>query len=84
MDIGTWGKPPFEFAHFTDRELADAMLGIAKAPHPQGRDRLVQNLHMQRTRDPEPNVENVWKRGRWPVSGLDRTYLAEALWPILE
>ena len=84
VDIVTWGKLPFEFAHFTDRELADAMLGITKAPHPQGRDRLVQNLHQQRTRAPEPNVENVWKRGRWPGSGLAKTDLAEALWPILE
>lgn len=80
VDIVTWGKLPFEFAHFTDRELADAMLGIAKAPHPQGRDRLVQNLHMQRTRDPKPNVENVFWRG----AQLDKIPLAEALWPILQ
>jgi len=56
------------------------MLGIAKAPHPQGRDRLVQNLHMQRTRDPKPNVENVFWRG----AQLDKIPLAEALWPILQ
>ncbi|MGH3166456.1 MAG: hypothetical protein ACRDN0_11260, partial [Trebonia sp.] len=80
VDIVTWGRFPFEFAHFTDRELADAMLAIAAAPHPQGRPRLIQNLHMQRTRDPEPNVEKVFWRG----SRLGKVPLAEALWPVLE
>jgi hypothetical protein len=80
VDIVTWGKLPFEFAHFTDGDLADSMLQIAKVPHPQGRDRLVRNLHMQRTRDPEPNVEKVF----WSGSRLDKVSLAEALWPVLE
>lgn len=31
MDIVTWGKLPFEFVHFNDRELANAMLGIASS-----------------------------------------------------
>ena len=84
MDIVTWGHLPFEFAHFTDRELADTMLGIAKSPHPQGRDQLIRNLGMLRIHDHEPNVEKVWKRGRWPGSGLDKVQLAEALWPVLE
>ena len=84
VDIVTWGKFPFEFAHFTDRELARAMLGIAKTPHPLGLDQLIANLNMQRTRDPAPNVENVWKRGRWPGSGLNKRDLAESLWPVLE
>jgi hypothetical protein len=80
VDIVTWGKLPFEFAHFTDRQLADAMLKTAQVPHPQGRDRLIRNLHMQRTRDRAPNVEKVFWRG----SGLDKVPLAEALWPVLE
>lgn len=80
VDIVTWGKLPFEFAHFTDRELANAMLEIAKMPHPQGRARLVQNLRLQRLHDPEPNVEKVFWRG----SGLKKVPLAEALWPVLE
>lgn len=80
VDIVTWGKLPFEFAHFTDRELADAMLQIAEVPHPQGRDRLLRNLRLQRTRDPEPNVEKVFWRG----AKLDKVPLAEALWPVLD
>jgi hypothetical protein len=80
VEIVTWGRLPFEFAHFTDRQLADTMLKVAKVPHPQGRDRLIRNLNMQRTRDPTPNVDEVFWRG----SGLDKVTLAEALWPVLE
>jgi hypothetical protein len=80
VEIRTWGKLPFEFAHFKDSELADAMLSIAKVPHPQGRAKLINNLHMQRTRDPEPNVEKVFWRG----AGIDKLLLADALWPVLE
>ena len=80
VDIVTWGKLPFEFAHFTDGQLASAMLKIAQVPHPQGRDRLIRNLNMQRIRDPAPNVEKVFWRG----SGLGKVPLAEVLWPVLE
>jgi hypothetical protein len=80
VDIVTWGKLPFEFAHFTNLELAKAMIHLAKVAHPQGRTRLIQNLNMQRTRDPEPNVDKVFWRG----SGLKKVTLAEALWPVLE
>ncbi len=81
VEIRTWGRRrPFEFAHFTDRELADAMLSIANVPHPRGRDRLINGLHMQRTRSPAPDVEEVF----WPRSGLRKPDLADALWPVLE
>jgi hypothetical protein len=42
VQIVTWGKLPFEFAHFTDRQLADAMTSIAAVPPPNGRERVVQ------------------------------------------
>ena len=35
---------------------------------------------MQRTRNPEPNVEKVF----WNGSGLSKLTLADALWPVLE
>ena len=56
------------------------MLSTARVPHPQGRAQLINNLHMQRTRDPEPNVEKVFWRG----ARLDKVPLADALWPVLE
>jgi hypothetical protein len=81
VDIWTWGRRrPFEFANFTDQELADAMLAIATVPYPNGRARLIRGLNMQRTRSNAPNVEQVF----WPNSRLKKTTLADALWPVLQ
>jgi hypothetical protein len=80
VEIRTWGRLPFEFAHFTDRQLANTMLGAAKVPYPKGRAALVEAIHMQRTCDPSPNVDDVF----WRRSGLSKTTLADALWPVLE
>jgi hypothetical protein len=73
VEIVTWGRLPFEFAHFTDRQLADVMISIAMVPYPHGRDRLINGLHMQRTRCPAPDVEEVF----WPRSGLRKP-----IWPM--
>jgi hypothetical protein len=80
VEIRTWGRLPFEFAHFTDRQLANAMMSIAKVPHPKGQVGLINAIHLQRTRDPSPNVDDVF----WKGSGLSKTGLADALWPVLE
>jgi hypothetical protein len=81
VEIVTWGpRRPFEFAHFRDYELADAMCRIAWKPYPHERARLLHGLCMQRTRSAEPNVEEVF----WPGSGLGKRELAEELWPVLE
>ena len=79
VEIRTWGELPFEFAHFKDSQLADAMLKIAKVPHPQDRAQLISNLHRKRT-SRAPNVDKV----RWPGSDLSKPALADALWPVLE
>ena len=80
VEIVTWGSLPFEFAHFTDTQLADAMMSAAGIPYPGGRERLIHGITMQRTRNPEPNVEKVF----WNGSGLSKLTLADALWPVLE
>lgn len=80
VEIRTWGRYPFEFAHFTDLQLARTMMDNAKVPYPYGPARLVRALHMQRTVDPSPNVDDVFWRG----SDLSKTKLADALWPLLE
>jgi hypothetical protein len=80
VEIRTWGKLPFEFAHFKDKELAEAMLSIATVPHPRGRAQLINDLRAQRLR-PAPDVSRVFW-GAW--SGLSKPKLAEALWPVLE
>lgn len=79
-EIVTWGQLPWEFAHFTDRQLADGLLGRADATFPAGRDTLVTRIaHERKSR--KPNIENVW-----PASGINnlKVTLASALWPRLE
>jgi hypothetical protein len=80
VEIRTWGKLPFEFSHFTDRQLADAMLRAADVRYSRGRAALITAINMQRTRDPSPNVDDVFWRG----SRLKKAKLADALWPVLE
>jgi hypothetical protein len=80
VEIRTWGKLPFEFAHFTDEQLADAVSHIALAPHPGGRTGLVNDIHAERV-SPSPNIEDLRWRGRGP---LRKTDLADVLWPLLE
>ena len=80
VEIRTWGKLPFEFAHFTDAELADAILAVAQTAHPRGRAQLLSDLHRQRGRS-APDVGKVY---RWHQSGLSKPILADALWPVLE
>jgi hypothetical protein len=79
VEIVTWGRLPFEFAHFTDRQLADALLQAAAASHPRGRAALIWAIHMQRVKDPTPNIEDAWKR-----SGVKKVQLAEVTWPLLK
>jgi hypothetical protein len=79
VEIFTWGKYPFEFAHFSDARLADAILAVAGKPHPGGRSGLIQAINNQRTLDPTPNIEDAWKK-----SGVRKVQLAEQLWPLLE
>lgn len=80
VEIRTWGKLPFEFAHFTDAELADAILAVAQTPHPRGRGQLLSDLRRQRGRS-APDVSKVY---RWHQSGLSKPILADALWRVLE
>ena len=78
VEIMTWGKFPWEFAHFTDAHLADAMLQAAGTPYPKGRVALINNIHLQRISS-SPNIQDAWKR-----SGVSKPDLADALWPRLE
>ncbi len=79
MEIRTWGRYPFEFAHFTDEQLADAILRSTPRQHPRGRAGLIAAINLQRTLDPTPNIEDAWRQ-----SGVGKLKLAEATWPLLE
>jgi hypothetical protein len=78
VEILTWGKQPFEFAHFTDAQLADALLARSGKTHPQGRPALIQSINKQRTLDPTPDIDDAWK-----ASGVSKSDLADQLWPLL-
>ncbi|MDQ6900091.1 MAG: hypothetical protein M3072_11380 [Candidatus Dormibacteraeota bacterium] len=78
VEIRTWGHYPFEFAHFTDAQLADAMLTIATKSHLHGRVGLIDDIRRQRT-NRSPNIEHAW-----PQSGIRKLQLADAYWPLLE
>jgi hypothetical protein len=79
VEIITWGRLPWEFAHFSDAQLADSLITAAGKPYPAGRDRLIANIHQQRTKDPTPDIDDAWSK-----SGVSKPALADALWPILE
>jgi hypothetical protein len=93
ITIRTWNSWPFEFAHFTNAELADAMTTVAAGrPSTGGRRALLAAIQSERTRprgvigQPSPNVDAAWKRwfgGRAPF-GLSKPRLADELWPVLE
>jgi hypothetical protein len=79
VEIRTWGRYPFEFAHFTDEQLADAILASTSRQHPGGRAGLISAINRQRTLDPTPNIDDAWRQ-----SGVGKLQLAEATWPLLE
>lgn len=79
VEITTWGRMPFEFAHFTDRQLARGLTALAAKPHRKGRDALTNAIEMQRRYDPTPNVDDAWKG-----SGVSKPELNDELWPLLE
>ena len=92
IDIHTWHAACYEFAHFTDEELAD---GIIKA-HPtiDGwiREQLIEALGYWRAR--KKDIKRLWKSGRWieqtqSITGKwtpepSNVELAKALWSTLE
>jgi len=78
VEIMTWGKFPWEFAHFTDAQLADAILSATAKTPPNGRVGLVQAIHAERVSS-SPNIRDAWNR-----SGVSKPDLADALWTKLE
>ncbi len=80
VEIRTWGRLPFEFAHFTDAQLADALLQLARTPHPGGRAALIAQINQERFSS-SPDIGDIRWPGRGPISKLS---LADKTWPLLE
>ena len=78
--IRTWGADgPFEFAHFSDVEIAQAILELTGKADLSVRD-LTKIVAKHRSGD--KNVELIWKK--WRSIKLTKPKLATALWPVLK
>jgi len=90
VDVVTWGTVPWEFANFTNTELAKAIMHCTAVPSGMTQRDLVNALESERTirkTNPNirrsPNVEVICLS--WPASAkFHKVQLAEELWPILQ
>ena len=69
----------FEYAHFTDDELATAIARLAGPANPLERADLVTSVTARRRL--HENIQRVWKD--WAGARLSKVDLANALWPVL-
>lgn len=79
VEIRTWSERCYEFAHFTDEELADGIVAIHDTINGITREELVASLAKHRKQ--RKDVKEVWSL--WDYKPSKRK-LAEALWPVLE
>lgn len=91
VEIRTWDASCYEFAHFTDEELADGLIEAHPTIDGWTRDQLIDALAYWRAK--KKDIKRVWESGRWieqsgSMSGKwtpepSKVKLAEALWPLL-
>jgi hypothetical protein len=91
VDIRTWPARCYEYTHFTEDELADAIMAVHHTIDGWNRRELVGALAFWRGRGED--IKRVWESGRWdeqrgrPTGGweheVEKPRLAEALWPVL-
>jgi hypothetical protein len=80
VEFFTWGRLPFEFEHFTNRQLADALISLAPDAYLRGRGALI--AQVERIRHARhPDVDRIW-----PAAGIRnlKLALADELWPVLQ
>jgi hypothetical protein len=74
----TWKNTIFEYAHFTDRELAKAIISLYKGKKNLSLEETVVNISTLRKN--RENIDKIWEKSGY-ISKVD---LANYLWPILE
>ena len=89
VEIRTWDASCYEFAHFTDEELADGLIEAHPTIDGWTRDQLIEALAYWRAK--KKDIKRVWESGRWieqsgSMTGKwtpepSKVKLAEALWP---
>jgi hypothetical protein len=80
VEIRTWPESCFEFEHFTDEELADAILEVYRGYGAPDRAGLIKALNVHRRA--RQDVGKVWSN--WHPPEVSKTALAKKLWPVLE
>jgi hypothetical protein len=82
VEVQTWRRTAkdLEYAHFTDRQLAQAILATIRVPARIALDDLIRRVAGRR-RNGE-SVDKVWRQ--WPTPQPDMLVLWQHLWPILE
>ncbi|MEU0277046.1 hypothetical protein [Streptomyces sp. NPDC006195] len=92
IEIRTWDESCYEFAHFSDEELADGISQVHNTCNGWTRDELISALAYRRGRNED--IKQVWEGGRrddtrkgaaekWSCK-VSKNKLAEVLWPVLE
>lgn len=79
VEIHTWSASCYEFAHFTDEELAAGITAIHTICNGLSREALVAALSAERAR--KKDIKEVWSQWDYEPNKIK---LAEELWPVLE
>lgn len=79
VEIRTWNESCYEFAHFSDEELAAAIQRVHTTLNGLSLSQVVDALAASRRR--RKDIKEVWSR--WDY-GVSKPALADALWPILK
>ena len=79
VKIRTWSASCYEFAHFTDEELADGIMTVHATINGWTRQQLIERIASERAR--RKDIKEVWSLWDYKPSKVD---LARALWPTLE
>ena len=92
VDLRTWDESCYEFAHFSDDELAGAIMEVHSTINGWTRDELLGALKYWR--DQKKDIKQVWKSGKWDAAlgrpdgewnyKVSKPKLAEVLWPVLK
>ncbi len=89
IEIRIWDAPCYEFAHFTNEELADGIIEVHQTIDGWRQDQLVEALGYWRGK--KQDIKRVWTSGRWDEQSskaigkwdyeVSKVQLAQALWP---
>jgi len=79
VSIRTWTERCFEFEHFTDDDLAEALLDVHRNCGGLDKPQLAAALRQQR--QARQDIENVWTN--WRPAHVSKTELARRLWPTM-